>query len=280
MKFAICNETFQDLPLAEGFALAGQIGYEGIELAPFTLGDPAAAGGRELHDIRDLSASRRKEIRAAADDAGLEVVGLHWLLAKTEGLHLTTPDPPVLHATAEYLCALAECCGDLGGRVLVLGSPQQRNLQPGVTREQATDNAAEVLRAVTPVCEDRGVVLALEPLGPAEGDFLNTAAEAIALAERVDSPACRLHLDVKAMASEPRAIEDVIRQSIAWTEHFHANDPNLLGPGMGEVDFGSVARTLQETLYDKWVSVEVFRYEPSGEAIARQSLANLRSAFA
>lgn len=280
MKFAVCNETFYDQPLVEGFRLAQEIGYDGIELAPFTLGDPAAPSGGELADVRELSAARRAAIRSAADEAGLEVVGLHWLLAKTSGFHLTSGDSAVRQATGEYLAALAECCHDLGGRVLVLGSPQQRNLLPGVSLEQATENAAGVLRAVMPVCEALGVVVALEPLGPAEGDFLNTAAEAIALAERVDSPACRLHLDVKAMATEPAGIDRVIRDSIVWTEHFHANDPNLLGPGMGEVDFRAVADTLQEVGYDKWVSVEVFRYEPSGEAVARESLENLRAAFA
>lgn len=278
MKFAICNETFVDRPLADGFRLAAEIGYTGVELAPFTLADPAAPGGRELTDVRQLTARERARIRTDAESAGLEVVGLHWLLAKTEGLYLTSPDPTVQFATAEYLGVLVDLCHDVGGEVMVLGSPQQRNLLPGVTLEQATDIAARVLSALAPVCEDRGVTLALEPLGPSEGDFLTTAAEAIALVERIDSPAVRLHLDVKAMASEPTPIVDVIRNSRAHTAHFHANDPNLLGPGMGEVDFPPVIKALRETGYDGWVSVEVFRYEPSGEAIARESFANLTAA--
>ncbi|TWT96142.1 D-tagatose 3-epimerase [Botrimarina colliarenosi] len=278
MRFALCNETFADRPLADGFHLAAEIGYTGIELAPFTLGDPAAPGGGELRDARQLSASDRKKIKAAATDAGLEVVGLHWLLAKTEGFYLTSPDPAVQQATADYLAALAVLCADLGGKVMVLGSPQQRNRLPGVSLEEATDHAATVLGAMLPVCEDRGVTLALEPLGPAEGDFLNTAAEAVALADRLGSPACRLHLDVKAMASEPTPIVDIVTANAAHTAHFHANDPNLLGPGMGEVDFPPIYQALEATGYDGWVSVEVFRYEPSPEEIARISYANLVAA--
>ncbi len=278
MKFAICNETFADRPLADGFRLAAEIGYTGVEIAPFTLRDHAATGAGELKDVRQLSASDRGRIQSAAADAGLEVVGLHWLLAKTEGFYLTSPDPKVQHATAEYLAALAALCADLGGQVMVLGSPQQRNLLPGVSLEEATNHAAAVLGAMLPVCEDRGVTLALEPLGPAEGDFLNTAAEAVALAERLGSPACRLHLDIKAMASEPTPIGEIVKQNSAHTAHFHANDPNLLGPGMGEVDFPPIYEALKATGYDGWVSVEVFKYEPTPEAIARTSFANLLAA--
>ncbi|QDT69222.1 D-tagatose 3-epimerase [Planctomycetes bacterium MalM25] len=278
VKFAICNETFADLTLEAGFRLAAEIGYKGIELAPFMLGDPAAPGGRELADVRELSADDRHRIRGWAEGAGLEVIGLHWILAKTSGFHLTTPDPEVQRVTSDYFTALVDCCAEVGGKVLVLGSPQQRNLLPGVTLEEATDHAVSVLKPAVRRCEERRVTLALEPLGPAEGDFLNTAAEGMALMERIDSPACRLHLDIKAMASEAEPIVEVVRANAAHTAHFHANDPNLLGPGMGEVDFPPILKALKETGYDGWVSVEVFRYEPTGEAVARTSFANLVAA--
>lgn len=278
MRFAICNETFAETPLAEGFRLAAEIGYTGVEIAPFTLCE-SLAGGASLADVRELSSGARSKIKQAAADAGVEVVGLHWLLAKTDGFYLTSPDPAVRQATAEYFVALAELCHDLGGGVLVLGSPQQRNLQPGVSYDQAEAYAAEVLGAAMPAFERHGLTLALEPLGPAEGDFMNTAESAVRLAERVGSPACRLHLDVKAMASEAAPIPDTVRANRAHTAHFHANDPNLLGPGMGEVDFPPILRALRETGYDGWVSVEVFKYEPTGEAVARQSFANLQAAL-
>ncbi|MGA2068774.1 MAG: sugar phosphate isomerase/epimerase family protein [Thermoguttaceae bacterium] len=262
MKFAICNETFLDWPLERGFALAAECGYEGIEIAPFTITRYAF----------EISPARRAEIRRQAEAAGLEVVGLHWLLAQTEGLHLTSPDAAVRRKTAAYLAELARLCAELGGRVLVFGSPQQRSRLPGVTPRQAAGFAAEVIAAVLPELEKSGVTLALEPLTPQETDFLLTAAEAVELIERIGSPRVRLHLDCKAMASEAEPIPRLIARHARYLVHFHANDPNRQGPGFGSLDFGPIFRALEEIAYRGWVSVEVFDYTPGIERLARESL--------
>lgn len=266
MKLAICNETFKDWPFERAFAFARELGYTGIEFAPFTIHNDAYA----------ITPERRAEVRRQAEVAGLEVVGLHWLLAFTEGYYLTSPDPEVRCKTSGYFGELARLCRDLGGRVLVLGSPKQRNLLPGVTPDQAMQYAAEVIRGAVPVLEECGVVLAVEPLGPEEGDFLRTAEAGVQLIQMVDSPLCRLHLDVKAMSSESKPIPDIIRDSAPYLEHFHANDPNRRGPGMGDVDFLPILAALREIDYRGWVSVEVFDYEPGVEALARESIQYLR----
>ena len=262
MKFAICNETFQDWPFDRAFAFAAECGYTGVEFAPFTI----------HKDARQISPERRREVRQQAEQAGLEVVGLHWLLAFTEGFYLTSPEADVRQRTADYLCELARLCRDLGGETLVLGSPMQRNLLPGVSYEQAMEYAADVLRMAMPTFAEQQTVLAVEPLGPQEGDFLLTAASGVELMEMVDSPQCRLHLDVKAMSSEETPIDEIVRQNAAHTQHFHANDANRRGPGMGDIDFHPILSALQETDYQGWVSVEVFDYDPGSEALARESI--------
>jgi sugar phosphate isomerase/epimerase len=271
MRYAFCNEMLAALPATEAWPAMRRLGYEGVEIAPFTLRPEATP-----FDVRDVTPAVRAETRRLAADAGLEIVGLHWLLAKTEGYYLTSPDSAVRRRTAEYLSLLAELCAELGGQVMVLGSPQQRNLLPGVSYADAEQHAAEVLRAAMPTCERLGVTVALEPLGPAEGNFLLTAESGVRLAKLVDSPRCRLHLDVKAMSSEPTPIPDVIRASRDWTAHFHANDPNLLGPGMGEVAYEPIFAALRETGYEGFVSVEAFKYEPTPEELCRRSIEYMR----
>ena len=262
MKFAICNETFLDWPFDKAFAFARQCGYTGIEIAPFTI----------ANNVNDISADKRAEVRSQAADAGLEVIGLHWLLAKTEGYYLTSPDAAVRRATTEYLGQLARCCRDLGGGVLVFGSPQQRNVPAGVTPAEAMKFAAEVFRNAMPALAEQNVTLAVEPLGPAEGDFLNTAAGGVKLIEMVDHPNCRLHLDCKAMSSEPTPIADIIRANQRHLHHFHANDANMLGPGFGEIDFTPIFQALHDVGYEDWVSVEVFDYTPGVKRLAQESI--------
>ena len=245
MRYAFCNEMLADADPALVWPAMRRLGYTGVEIAPFTLANNHNTAAP--FDVREVSPAVRQRTKQLAADAGLAVVGLHWLLAKTQGFYLTSPEAGVRRCTADYLKSLAELCAELGGGVMVLGSPQQRNLLPGVSYADAQQYAAEVLRAAMPTCAACGVTIALEPLGPAEGDFMLTAESGVQLARLVDSPQCRLHLDVKAMASEPTPIADIIRRFADWTVHFHANDPNLLGPGMGEVAFEPIFAALRET---------------------------------
>lgn len=270
MKFGICNETFVDWPFDRAFACAADCGYTGVEIAPFTL----AADAAEITD------AQRRETVSQAQAAGLEVIGLHWLLAKTEGYYLTSPDAEVRARTSDYLETLARLCRDLGGEVLVLGSPQQRNLLPGVSLPDAMRYARDVIVDALPVLEETKVTLALEPLGPSEGDFLLTAADGVELMQMIDSPWVRLHLDCKAMSSEQDSIPDLLRRYRREMVHFHANDPNRLGPGFGELDFAPIMAALREIEYDGWVSVEVFDYSPGAETLAKKSIENLQRALA
>ena len=267
MKFAICNETFQDWPFDKAFAFARECGYAGIEFAPFTMNK----------NVREILPEQRHRVRQQVQNAGLESVGLHWLLAFTEGYYLTSPDADTRRRTSEYLVDLARLCHDLGGEVLVLGSPQQRNLLPGISHSQALEYAADVIRCAMPMFLELGTTLAVEPLSPQEGDFLVTAESGVELVELVDAPNCRLHLDVKAMSSEDQPIDQIIRDHAQYMVHFHANDANLRGPGMGKIDFMPILQTLRDVDYQGWVSVEVFDYEPGIESLARDSIKYLQN---
>ncbi len=270
MKVAICNETYRGWTLENAFRHAHETGYDGIEIAPFTL---------QTHAF-DISEAQISEVTELAARYQLEVVGLHWLLAFTTGLHVTSPDKSIRQRTAAYLSQLAQVCSKLGGRVLVLGSPQQRNTAAGISPTTADELAIDCLNRVLPALRQHKVVLALEPLGPEEGNFLLTAEWGRRLVRAMNSPFVRLHLDVKAMCSESLAIPEIIRDSKTELVHFHANDPNRRGPGMGEVDYQPILQALRAIDYRGWLSVEVFDESVPPEVTAVESLQYLRERLA
>ena len=270
MKFAFCNEMFEGRPMTEVCSIANRLGYHGIEIAPFTLGASA----------ENITTEFRKEIRQIISDNGLETVGLHWLFAGPEGLHITTNDKKIWGRTRDYLSRLLDLCSDLGGKVLVLGSPKQRNLQNGQTYEQAQKRAADLLKSVLDKANDLNLTICIEPLSPVETDFINTVAQGIEFVRQINHPNLKIHLDVKAMCSESIPVPEIIRSVQAEDiGHFHVNDPNLYGPGMGDLDYAPIVEAIHYIDWNKWLSVEVFKYDPDPEIIAHKSIEYLKSFF-
>src|SRR2546423_1840332 len=117
MRFAICNEIFKGWKIEDIFSYAAKVGYDGVEIAPFTLAD----------SVTQIPAQRRQEIRESATRNKIAITGIHWVLVKPEGLYLNHTDAEVRSRTAKYFEELVDFAADLGGKVMVVGSPKQRN---------------------------------------------------------------------------------------------------------------------------------------------------------
>lgn len=269
MKFAMCNEFCVDWPLEDVFKLAHDTGYEGVEIAPFTIAD----------SVLDISASQREAIRTAAERAHVAIIGLHWLLVKPAGLYLTSPDTALRQRTRDYFAELIRFCADLGGDRLVIGSPKNRNLLPGVTYDMAWQWSIELFRCLLETAEQHHVALCIEPLSHEETNFITTVAEGIRMCRELNSPFFRVHLDVKAMCSEDRPLADIIHESKGFVGHLHVNDANRNGPGWGSTDYAPIVRALRDIGYDDYASVEVFDFSFKPQDIAEKSLAFLRQAW-
>jgi sugar phosphate isomerase/epimerase len=270
MKFAICNEIFKGWKLDDTLSYAKRIGYSAVEIAPFTLAD----------SVTDISAAERQKIRDSAARIGIEIAGIHWVLVKPEGLYINHTDAGIRERTSDYFRDLVDFCADIGGKVIVVGSPKQRNRMTGVTPQQGGEWAAASFRQAVARAEKRQVTVCFEPLSPVETNFINTAADAIRFVEQFHSPNFKIILDVKAMCSESKPIPQIIQESFPHFAHFHANDKNLKGPGFGEVDFKPIAAALKQVGYNGYVSVEVFNFDEGPEAIASKSLQYLQATFA
>ncbi len=268
MKFGICSEIFQtwnDIERAIDYVKS--VGYDGIEIAPFTFAPY----------VNDISERVRKTIVRKADEAALDIIGIHWVLVGPEDVHLTHPDETIRARTAEYLVDLVRFCSDIGGKVMIFGSPKQRNVDPSLSYEQAFDYAVAGFEYALPACEESAVTICMEPLSESETNFCRTAEETVRLIDRIDHPRFRLLLDTKAMATEPAGRVATIRKYRDYLAHYHANDENLNGPGWGDVDFAPIFEALTDTGYEDYVSVEVFKFDPGPETIAVKSLEYMKS---
>ena len=266
MKLAVCNEFFEGWKIEKVFDYAAEIGCDGVEIAPFTLAE----------SVRRISAARRRSIRKAAHAAGVEIVGLHWLLASPEGLYINHPDGRIRKRTQDYIKALINFCGDLGASIMVHGSPKQRNLQRRWDSGECWKWAVDLFAGCTDLMAEVGVTYCIEALTTNETNFITSMADALRLAADVDHPNFQTMMDTKAADAENKTHVDVIAQGGKAIRHVHVNDPNLRGPGFGDLKFAPILGALNDRGYGGYVSVEVFKFDPDPQTIASRSIGYLR----
>lgn len=268
MRLALCNEVLRDWPFERQCAFAAAVGFDGLEVAPFTL----------AADPRDLTTADARRLAAVAADHGLAVTGLHWLLLAPEGLSITDPDPAVADRTRSVILHLVELCAALGGAVLVHGSPAQRRLgSADPARARAT--AAAHLVAAGAAARQAGVTYCLEPLGRDETDFVNTVAEAVGLLETLGEPGLKTMVDTSAAGrTEGLPVAELLDRWLptGHIAHVQVNDTNRRGPGEGDDRFVPILAALKRHGWSAIVAVEPFVYRPDGPAVAARAAGYLR----
>lgn len=273
-RYAICNEIFGETPFATICEQVSQLGYSGIELAPHTLAEDATA----------LPSEQRQQISEQIRDAGLEFVGLHWLLLSPPGLHITTADENVRRKTWDYVHRAIDLCADLAGDdaehkgVIVIGSPRQRSTNGLMIPRQAADILTHELAHTAPHAETRGVKLLIEALSPADSDVVNCLGDAVAIVRQIGSPGVQTMFDVHNAVQEKEAHADLIRKHIAYIAHIHVNELDGQEPGRGDYDFARLLSTLHELNYNGWISVEAFDFSRDPREIAERAITHLKAA--
>jgi D-psicose/D-tagatose/L-ribulose 3-epimerase len=269
MKVALCNEVLRDMEFAKQCDYAAALGYDGLEVAPFTVSDQPHL----------LDAAARQALRRAAKDAGVIVTGLHWLLVAPAGLSLNGPDSALRQRTLDVMLRLVDLCAELGGTVLVHGSPAQRSVAAGDDRDAAWKRARDSFATVAEAAGRAGVTYCIEPLAPRETNFINTVEEASRMVKEVGHRAFRTMVDTSAAgAAESEPVAAVLDRWLlsGLIAHVQVNDRNRRGPGEGDDRFAPIFATLQRHGYDGVVAVEPFVYEPDGAACAARAIGYVR----
>jgi len=269
MRIALCNEVLAGMSLERQCEYVAALGYDGLEIAPFTLSDAP----------EKISTAEAARIRGIVEASGLVVTGLHWLLVKPDGLSLTDPDATLRKRTREVMTHLIGLCAELGGSVLVHGSPKQRQTAQGETHATALARLQDAMAQAALAAARAGVVYCIEPLSKRETSLVNTIAEAAELVRAIDHPNFRTMIDCSAAGqSEAESIPDLIDRWLptGLIAHLQVNDPNRRGPGQGEMKFAPILAALKRHNYAGTIAVEPFDYVPDGAGVAAFSVGYLR----
>ena len=269
MRISLCNEVIAPMPFPRQCEYAAKLGYDGLEIAPYTLSD-------EPHR---LGSAQIAAARVAAEDAGVAVTGLHWLLLKPAGLSISSKDENVRKRTIDVMLAFIDQCAELGGRYLVHGSPHQRRIDPGETRAAAMARARESFASIAERAQKAGVVYCIEPLSSEQTPLINTLDEASRMVEEIGSPAVRSMLDCSSagrMEKEPlnALVERWLPKGVI--AHVQVNDRNRRGPGQGEQRFAPLFASLKRHGYRGDVAVEPFDYVPDGPGAAARAIGYIK----
>lgn len=267
-KHSICNEVFKDWSFSDTCKAIREAGYQGIEIAPFTLAE----------DPAKITAGARKEYRDVMASEGLTFVGLHWLMVSPKGLHVTTADKKLREKSWQHIRVLIDLCADLGpDGVMVFGSPQQRSTTGRLTPPEATRNFIEGLTGVAGQAADRGVTILVEALPRAQCDVVQSVSEAVEIVKGINSPAIRTMFDTHNAVDEAEEHATIVDRYFELIQHVHINEMDGRHPGTGSYDFKPVLQVLKNRSYQGWVSLEVFDFSPGAEKIANESLRYIES---
>jgi sugar phosphate isomerase/epimerase len=252
-------------------------GYQGIEIAPFTLAS----------DPLEITPEQRREYRRIMADEGIAFVGLHWLLVTPKTIHVSTPDKALRDASWQYVANLIDLCADLGGNrpggesgdngVMVFGSPKQRSSTGGLTSAEATRNFIDGLAGVAPLAAARGVTILMEALPHSQSDVVHTLEEAAAVIREVSSPGLRTMFDSHNSEDETEPHDLLIEKYFDIVRHIHVNEMDGRHPGTGDYDFVRIFRALKRLGYKGWISLEAFDFEIGGDRIASETIAYLKT---
>ncbi len=258
MLISLCNEVVRELSLQQQCLFARKLGYDGMEIAPFTLGD----------DPHLLPGTRRAELRMAAGDAGIAITSLHYLLLSPNGTfdHFERPRPASAHYRRHAPPAWPR---RRSWRPRSRhGSPGQRQLETSRKRDAASTApkcfAAVAEEAARCRCHllHRAVGAAGQPFHPhGGGGRIHRACHCASGGENDDRLLrCRPRRGAVHPRPDPPAASDGPHRPHS------PQRPEPPGPGEGDLEFAPILRALEQADTRAWRRSSLSSTCPTGRA--------------
>ena len=240
--------------------------YWDVDQLPFVA--RARKTGFDILEVRAQKIARMSKaeldtLKAAAAEAGL---GLTYSIGMTADMELVSEDAAIRKNGITLLQDLCRAMKHMGGTVMagINYSSWPRKLMPGEDKRVLTDRAVDGVREAIKAAEDCGVIFCLEVVNRFEHFIMNTAAEGIAFAKRVESPNCKILLDTFHQNIEEDSIGGSILEAGDWLGHYHIGEANRRPPGQGRMPWPEIFGALSQINYQGAIVMEPF-LRPGGE---------------
>jgi sugar phosphate isomerase/epimerase len=266
VKLAVSNIAWEPKELETHLTLLKNLECEGVEIAPSCIW-PEPVNTSEVE---------RKRLERLIKDYGLELVGFHALLYNHPELKIFD-STETLKETASYMQELIHLCRDLGGRVMVFGSPRNRE-RKFRTQEECLSIANDFFHFLATEAEKYNVFICIEPLYQ-NCDFITSSLEGLSMVNQVNHPNFRLHLDIRAMQEAGEDFYRVFSMCAEVLEHIHVGDSNLSPPGYDGFNHRAIATALRKSGYNKYVSIEMRQGFGPSQKVVEESVRYIKSCY-
>lgn len=246
MKLAVSNIAWRRDEEDAVADLLARLGVKYIEVAPTKeWPDPTVVTKEEALAYRDWWADR-----------GIEIVAFQSML-------FNRPDLKIFNEKSgsealQYLSKFINLAGIMGAKVMVFGSPKNRQTE-GRSVAEISERARGFFGELGEVASQNGVCFCIEPNAPQYAcDFITNTNEGIEFVSGLNSDGIGLHLDAACMALAGDDIGSSIKQAAPLLRHFHISSPMLdQVEERADVDHVSAAEALRTIGYQGYVSIEM-----------------------
>jgi D-psicose/D-tagatose/L-ribulose 3-epimerase len=274
MRYSISNWIYGEESLRTTFERLRRFGYDGIELK----GEPEEY--------------RPEEVNQLCREFDLEVLSIAGIYPwPTEERDLANPDPQVRDRAVNYLRECVDFASGVGAPLIIVVPSAVAKTSPVGDFESEEewveeaarewDYAVDSLKRAAAYAEERGILLAVEPINRYETFLINNVDQGLSFVSEVGSSVVKLHLDTFHMNIEEKDPAEAIRKAGELLINVHIADSNRQAVGYGHTDFRAIIKALKDIGYERALALEPLPPVPDPYVAARLSrYQHLRDVYA
>ncbi|MGB4595541.1 MAG: sugar phosphate isomerase/epimerase family protein [Anaerolineaceae bacterium] len=206
----------------------------------------------------NMTSADRISLKKHADERDLDLTYCIGLPAEYD---VASKDPSTRQNGIAFLQAQAKGIGEVGGGQVsgILYSSWPALMPKGETDKRPyLENSLNSMRIAIKAAEENNVIFNMEVVNRFEQYLLNTAAEAVAYVEAVNSPNIKILLDTYHMNIEEDHISTAIETADKHLGHVHIGENNRRPPGYGHIPWDELVTSLNKIDYKGGLVMEPF----------------------